>query len=331
MGMMSWEIEPGNGFWLPQIGWRLDAWRPSARSFVSHAHSDHAAAHREVICTAATARLLQARIPGARIEHILPFGHAEQLTDEASITLHPASHVLGSAQCLIEHRRLGSLLYTGDFRLEAGSAAEACACPAADVLIMETTFGMPRYVFPPTAKVMEDLKAFCRSAIAEGCVPVLYAYSLGKSQELMLGLGPAGFEFVLAPATLRITQAYESLGVRFPCYLPFTPMEAAGRVLICPPPPGSAALLNALPRRRTAFVSGWALDRSAIYRTGADAAFPLSDHAGFPDLLKFVDRVRPKLVYTVHGFAREFASALRSRGYEAWALGTDNQLDLGLT
>jgi hypothetical protein len=77
-------------------------------------------------------------------------------------------------------------------------------------------------------------------------------------------------------------------------------------------------------------VTGWAGERGAIYRYQCDAAFPLSDHADYPDLLRFVEAVQPRLVYTLHGFAREFALTLRERGVEAWAIGEENQLELGL-
>ena len=72
------------------------------------------------------------------------------------------------------------------------------------------------------------------------------------------------------------------------------------------------------------------MDHGAIYQNKCDAAFPLSDHADFPDLLALVDRVQPKLVYTLHGFAKEFALTLRQRGIEAWAIGQGNQLELSL-
>jgi len=91
-----------------------------------------------------------------------------------------------------------------------------------------------------------------------------------------------------------------------------------------------STVIPALPKHRIAAVTGWALDSGAIYRYQCDAAFPLSDHADFPDLIEFVKRVQPRLVFTVHGFAREFAATLRALGTEAWALGEDNQLELGL-
>lgn len=327
---MAWEIQYRKGLWLPQTRWWLDARSSVARSFVSHAHSDHIAAHREIICSAATARLMRARLGGARVEHVLPFGRTEALTADATVTLHPAGHILGSAQCLLEDPDHGALLYTGDFRLRPGPGAEPCATPHAEVLIMETTFGLPRYVFPAPAQVLAEIAGFCRQALADGATPVLHAYSLGKSQELMLGLAAAGLPLMVPPPVLKLARIYEELGVSFPAYQEFDVRTCAGHVVIGPPPWGAAPALPAIPRPRTAAVTGWALDSGAVYRHQVDAAFPLSDHADFNDLLAFVERVAPRLVYTVHGFAREFAQTLRARGVEAWALGADNQLELRL-
>jgi Cft2 family RNA processing exonuclease len=327
---MSWDVQFRNGVWLPQIGWWLDAHSPVARSFVSHAHSDHIAAHREILCSAGTARLLQARLSAGRIEHVLPFGQAELLTIDTAVTLHPAGHILGSAQCLLAHDRHGTLLYTGDFKLRPGLSAEPCTTPRADVLIMETTFGLPRYVFPPTEQVLAGIADFCRQALADAATPILYGYSLGKSQELLQGLASARLPVMLHPQTHKLTQIYEELGLAFPAYRLFEAENLAGHVVICPPQASRTAFIQDIPKRRTAAITGWALDTGAIYRYQCDAAFPLSDHADFPDLLAFVDRVQPRLVLTLHGFAQEFARTLRARGREAWALGADNQLELGL-
>jgi DNA ligase-1 len=77
-------------------------------------------------------------------------------------------------------------------------------------------------------------------------------------------------------------------------------------------------------------LTGWALNPGANHRFQCDAAFPLSDHADYHDLLKYVELVQPKRVFTLHGYAREFAQDLRRRGVEAWALGEDNQLELSV-
>src|SRR5580658_6567591 len=103
MDRVPWDVRFADGIWLPQVGWWLDAHLPAERSFVSHAHFDHVADHRELICTPATARLMHSRLPGRRIEHILPFGQEEQLTADCTITLYPAGHICGSAQALLAH------------------------------------------------------------------------------------------------------------------------------------------------------------------------------------------------------------------------------------
>jgi DNA ligase-1 len=324
---MAWAVEYHNGVWLPQAGWWLDAHFPTERSFVSHAHFDHLAAHREILCSPGTARLMRARMPLERIEHVLPFGQTEALTPEIAVTLHPAGHIRGSAQALLEHAEHGRLLYTGDFKLHSSLSAETCATPRADVVIMETTYGRPHYLFPPPPRVLEDIARFCREAIDQGETPVLFGYSLGKSQELLQGLAAAGLPVMLHPQTLRLTRIYEEFGLTFPPYREFSADELAGQVVICPPQSPGSSFLRRIPAPRTAVITGWALDPGAIYRYQCQAAFPLSDHADFGELLRFVELVQPRRVLTLHGFAVEFARTLRERGVEAWAIGQDNQLE----
>jgi DNA ligase 1 len=327
---VSWRIEASNGIYLPQIAWHLDARLPVRRSFVSHAHSDHTAPHELVLCSEGTARLMAARMPGERREIILPFGVEHSLEDGTRLSLHPAGHIFGSAQLRAEHPDRGTLLFTGDFKLRPGRSAEPCATPRADVLIMETTFGRPHYVFPPTQEIVAAIVRFCRNVLDDGETPVLFGYSLGKSQELLGGLAGAGLPIALHPQTWRMTRIYESMGVRFPAYIKYEPGTAAGHVVIAPPQSAQSAWLRKITPRRTAVATGWAMDANAIYRYQCDAAFPLSDHADYPDLMRFVEQVQPSVVYTVHGFTTDFARDLRAKGIEAWSLDADNQLELGL-
>jgi Cft2 family RNA processing exonuclease len=272
---------------------------------------------------------MRLRQPGKRRETILEYGQAWPAELGCEFKLHPAGHIFGSAmlEATNEH---GTLLYTGDFKLRPGLAAEACATPRADVLIMETTFGLPKYVFPPQEQVERGIVDFCQSALADRVTPVLYAYSLGKTQELLQIVGRAGLPVMLHAHGYRMTQRYAELGMTLPRSTELDPRNYAGHVIIAPPMSGQTEPLTWIHPRRTAVATGWALDSSAKYQYGCDAAFPLSDHADFPDLLAFVDKVQPRIVYTLHGFAREFASTLRTRGIEAWAIGHQNQMDLKL-
>jgi Cft2 family RNA processing exonuclease len=323
----------GGGVHLPRLGLWLDPSRPKPGPvFVSHAHSDHTARHPEVILSADTARLMRVRLGGQRTEHALAYGlprefHAGEVPFR--LTLLPAGHILGSAMAWIEADGK-TLLYTGDFKLRPGLAAEACELRPADVLVMETTFGRPHYVFPPEQSVWADLQAFCERALEEGATPVLLAYSLGKSQEILRGLGHSGLEFLLHEQTHRITQVYEEAGMQFPSFARFEAENVPGKVVLWPPGALRSKALVELRNLRRAVVTGWALDASCRYRYGVDAAFPISDHADFPGLLEAVQHVRPRRIWTLHGHAAAFADVLRQKGYDAAALSEPDQLSLVL-
>ena len=306
----------------------LDPWEPKRFAFVSHAHGDHIAPHEEIILSEGTARLLQARMPGMRTEHVLPFGEQRRVHD-VDVTLLPAGHIFGSAQLFISVEN-ETLLYTGDFKLRHGKSAEAAEWRQADTLIMETTFGLPRYQFPPTKQVIEQIVAFCRETIEDGAVPVLLGYSLGKAQEILCSLDGAGLTPMLHGSVYQMTRIYEQFGQSFCKYVRYHKNEVAGKVLICPPSASHSPMIEKIPRKRVAMISGWAVDPNAVYRYQVDAALPLSDHADYNDLVRYVDLVQPKRVFTLHGFAAEFARDLRERGVEAWALSEENQMELKL-
>lgn len=323
------------GVYLPSLGLWLDPHDPktgSDRVFVSHAHADHIGLHREVIVSKPTSRLMRARLAGEWTEHILEFGKATEFQGPEGlfkITLLPAGHIFGSAMSLIESDG-STLLYTGDFKLRPGLSAETCQPRPADILIMETTYGRPVYQFPPTKAVMEGVIRFCREALDNEETPVLLGYSLGKSQELLCGLADAGLPLTLHGTVQKLTRIYEQFGQCFPPYSKYESSRARGTVLICPPNAVTASMLRNLGPARVAVLTGWAVDQNCRYRYQAHAAFPLSDHADFPDLVQMVKQVNPRQVYTLHGFAAEFAQTLRDLGYQAYALSEDEQLSLPL-
>ncbi len=323
------EVRYDHGVYLPAHDLWLDPWEAKRFAFVSHAHSDHIAPHQEMILSERTARLLQARMPGTRTEHVLPFGEQRRVHD-IDLTLLPAGHIFGSAQLFLSNEG-ETLLYTGDFKLRHGKSAEAAEWRQADTLIMETTFGLPRYQFPPTEQLIAQIVAFCRDAIEEGAVPVLLGYSLGKAQEILCSLDGAGLTPMLHGSVYQMTRVYEQFGQSFCKYVRYNKNDVAGRVLICPPSASHSPMIEKIPRKRVAMITGWAVDPNAVYRYQVDAAFPLSDHADYNDLIRYVDLVRPKRVFTLHGFAAEFARDLRERGIEAWALSEENQMELKLT
>jgi len=319
------EVLYRGGVHVPHLDLWLDPRGSREFAFVSHAHSDHAGKHGETVLSAATSRLMRSRIGASRQEHVLASGETRELRG-ARLTLLPAGHVCGSSQLHVEDGA-GSLLYTGDFKLCAGYSSERIAWRGAETLIMETTFGKPEFVFPPAEQVWAEVVDFCRGTLEDGGVPVLLGYSLGKAQEILCAVAAAGLKPMLHGAAAKLTKIYREFIPGIPEFAEYEPSGVGGHVLICPPSARGSAMIRRIGNRRVAMLTGWALQPGAVYRYGCDAVFPLSDHAGYDDLLKYVDLVRPARVLTLHGYAAEFARDLRRRGVEAWSLLGADQLE----
>jgi len=294
-------------------------------AFVSHAHSDHARRHKQALLTRETLELS----PGPRKPHgarLLALGEAAPLGG-ATVTLHDAGHMLGSAQVLFEHSGI-RLLYTGDIKLRRGWGKPETPVPRAEVLVLESTYGKPHFRFPDPDSVVEALATFCRRALDANVVPVLLTHALGKAQEVMLALAPYGFEFALEERCVEPALAYQRAGASLPTWSVLD-SESPGRRVVVAPPTGKDAIRR-LPRHRTALVSGWAQDPSFWRIFGADFAFPYSDHCDFDELLAVIERSGAEKVYTVHGFTEELARHLRKRCVRAHALAASEQLALAL-
>ncbi len=323
------DVKYHRGIHLPATDLWLDPWDAKPLAFVSHAHSDHIAKHAEIIASAGTARLMQARLSGERVENVLDF-RMPTVVRGMRMTLLPAGHIFGSAQLFLE-TDAGSLLYSGDFKLRPSLSAEKAETCHAETLIMETTYGLPKYRMPPTEQTLAHMVEFCRDALEENAVPVLLGYSLGKSQEILCALLRAGLTPMLHSSVFRMTEIYRQLQPDFPAgYVRYAAGEVSGKVLVCPPSTNRSLMVTKIKKRRTAVLTGWALDPGAMFRHQVDAAFPLTDHADYPDLLRYVELVQPARVLTLHGFAAAFARDLRERGIEAWALSEENQMELSL-
>ena len=320
------------GIYLPELDLWLDPHRSKERAFISHAHSDHFASHQLTICSPVTARLIAGRY-GALAEgkSITPEFRSPLEFSGFILTLLPAGHIFGSAMLHIRRISDGAtLLYTGDFKLRKSLTAETAEVMPADTLILETTFGLPNFCFPPQAIVIDSILKFVRETLDDGGIPVLLGYSLGKAQEVLSALNGTGVPVMLHTSMLKLTEAYREYYQFFPEYEKFDPARASDHVLILPPSAAKSQAVKRLKVCRVAMLSGWALTPCAKYRYQVDEVFPLSDHADYPELLECVALVKPNRVLTVHGSTTEFAQDLRERGYEAWSLVSDDQLELSL-
>jgi putative mRNA 3-end processing factor len=283
-------------------------------TFVSHAHIDHmhAPARQErIIASAATRELAAARgyDLGATLEEV------------EGVELLDSGHILGSRALLIGDE----VYYTGDASGRERAFLGKCKTRRARILVMETTFGSPEYVFPQTARVVKEANAVIGEAYDKGRPVVLMGYQLGKAQLLSYYFS-AWEPFLLHSSVARINEAYSRLGVRLKGGPGFDLTKEADAlpqgpwVMISPMSGGRGRVMSHLRRKYGAVLvafSGWAMGGGYSRMMGVDHAFPLSDHCDYPELMRLVQDVSPEVVYTTHGFAAEFASDLRRVGFSA--------------
>ena len=306
-------IEYKNGIHIKGSGLWLDARRKTDFCFVSHAHADHAAKHGQILATRETAALFEHRYGKAKFK-LLEYNRPKRLNG-IKVELFPSGHVLGGAQILIE--KAGTkIVYTGDFKLRKSLTAPKAQVKRCDILVMESTFGRPYLKFPPSKQVHDQMEEFARENLTKGRVPVFLAYSLGKAQEAMKILSNRGFELSVHGTIYNMTKIYEEFGIRFRKYEHYQAGDLEGKVLIAPPSVRKSPMIENIARKRTAVLTGWAMDKGNRYFNGVDQVIPLSDHADFSELLEYVKKAQPKKIYTVHGFA-EFVESLREMGFDA--------------
>jgi Cft2 family RNA processing exonuclease len=229
--------------------------------------------------------------------------------------------VLGASQVSVVTSDGRRLVYTGDFKLRQAPCLDVAEVRPCDVLVMECTFGHPRYRFPTIEEVDAQLRAFVDRCFEQDLIPIVMGYVLGKGQEALCLLTRAGYRVAVHESIARTARVYEQHGVAFGTYetLNLASVESVrGSVVLCPPHL-RREVTAPLTRYRSVMLTGWAIDPSARYRYGVHEMIALSDHADFPELMEYVERAAPKVVYTVHG-GPGFASHLRARGIEAYHL-----------
>jgi putative mRNA 3-end processing factor len=310
-----------DGLYCPQGDFYIDPTSPVPRAVVTHGHSDHARPGCGSYLAAATALpLLQERLgPQAAIQ-TLRYGEILSI-NRVRLSLHPAGHMLGSAQVRLEHD--GQVwVVSGDYKLETEPSSEPFEPLRCHVFLTECTFGLPVYRWRPQAEVLAEIQAWWQANQAEGVTSLLVCYALGKAQRLLASLDAGAGPICVHGAARAFLPGYEAAGVRFPaCHS--AEAEAVRRfrgqaLVLAPASSLGTPWYRALGPTATAVASGWMLLRGPRRRRAVDRGFPLSDHADWDGLQWAIRETGAERIGVLHGYTDVLCRWLKEQGYRSW-------------
>jgi putative mRNA 3-end processing factor len=315
------------GLYCPAGDFHIDPWLPVPRAVITHAHGDHARAGSGVYhCAAVGTALLRARLgPDAALRPLdygepIPFGAAR-------VSLHPAGHILGSAQVRIETGGRVCVV-SGDYKRDPDPTCAPFEPQACDVFITEATFGLPIYRWRPTPEVAREVLDWWDECRAEETTAVLFCYALGKAQRLLAELARLTDRRVLLHGAMApLVDIYRTAGV------PMLPTEVVveqargtrfgGELVLAPPSAAGSTWMRRFRRLSTGFASGWMQVRGNRRRRGHDRGFVVSDHADWPALLHTIAQTGARRILATHGNTDALVHVLQDAGYDAQALRTE--------
>ena len=313
------------GLYCEAGGFFIDPWRPVDRAVITHAHADHARAGHGAYLTARSGEgVLRSRL-GTLSVQTLDWGESV-LHQGVRVSLHPAGHVLGSAQVRIEYK--GQVwVVSGDYKVQPDRTCTPFEPVRCDVFVTESTFGLPIYRWAPEEEVFAQINAWWSANAQAGRSSLLLAYAFGKSQRILAGLDPGIGPIVCHGAMEPINAAYRAEGIALPTTCRITELpdrSALARALVLAPPSAAGTpWARRLVQPSDAFASGWMAVRGMRRRRALDRGFVLSDHADWPGLHQAIDATRAQRVLVTHGDVPVMVRALRERGLQAEALRTE--------
>lgn len=311
-----------SGLYCPAGDFYIDPWRPVHKAVITHAHSDHArSGSKNYLAAKSSESLLRLRLGANLPLQTLQYG--EQLRiGQAIVTLHPAGHILGSAQVRIEVRGKIAVI-TGDYKLQADPTCEPWEPIPCHALVTESTFGLPAFRWPNTQQVIDDILRWWQTNQSHKRTSVLLGYSVGKSQRLIAELLLRGGveiaeNIAVHGALLGPNLAYRQAGVQIP-ELPSAaslPKEHdwSKSLVLAPPSCQGTAWLKRFKDPSLAMASGWMAIRGTRRRRGVERGFVLSDHVDWTDLLSAISAYDPSYVWVTHGFSEITARYLNEQG-----------------
>lgn len=301
------ELRP-DGLYCPSGDFYVDPWGAVDRAVITHAHADHACAgSRAYLTSRAGEPLLRARLGAQATIQAVDYG--QKLTmGETAVSLHPAGHILGSAQVRIEHR--GEIwVASGDYKLAPDPTCEPFELLRCDTFVTEATFGLPIFRWPAPEAAIAAIHDWWRANQDSGKSSILYAHPLGMAQRILAALDRSIGSIAIHEEIEKHCAIYREQGIDLPASQPGATLTLA--------PPGWKPAGG---RISTAMASGWMRIRGTRRRRSLDRGFVLSDHADWSELLRVIDETGASAVWVTQGYRGPMVRWLEEHGRQASAI-----------
>jgi putative mRNA 3-end processing factor len=314
------------GLYCPPGDFYIDPWRPVDRAVITHGHGDHARPGNQHYLTAAPgAAILRKRLGESIRLDTLAYGD-EVNHHGVAISLHPAGHVLGSAQVRLAYQ--GEVwVVSGDYKLEDDGTCAPFESVPCHTFITESTFGLPVYRWRPQADIFADINRWWQSNADANRTSVLFCYAFGKAQRLLSGLNPAIGPILAHGAVEPLNGLYRAAGVALPPTGRVTDSDAAAQmgksIVLAPPSTQGASWMKRFGDYADGFASGWMQLRGTRRRRGVDRGFVLSDHADWPGLHQAIRASGAQRVFVTHGQVNVMVRWLTEQGLDARSFATE--------
>lgn len=301
------------GIYCPQADVYIDPWKPVDKAIITHGHSDHARwGNKKYLCHSLSKEILKLRL-GQDI-NIQTLEYQETIfINGVQISLHPAGHIIGSAQVRLECK--GEVwVVSGDYKVFNDGVSTPFEPVKCNSFITESTFGLPIYDFEPFEGIYKDMNNWWKKNADDGYQSVIIGYSLGKAQNILQHLDSSIGNVFLHGAVANINDAFRLSGLDFKGERIVEKMDKASlqrAAIVAPMSALGSPWLRKFQPYRIAVCSGWMALRGARRRYGVDKGFVLSDHCDFKQLNYAVRETGAENVYVTHGYQSIYSKWLR--------------------
>ncbi len=308
------------GLYCPPGDFYIDPTKAVQTAVVTHAHGDHLReGSARILMAAAGFGIARKRLHDAR--NVVPTEYGAPLVlGSVRVSLHPAGHILGSAQVRLEHE--GQIwVVSGDYKRQPDPTCAPFETLECDVFVSETTFGQPHFVWPETGAVVGNIVRWWQINRERGRNSVLFCYALGKAQRVLAEMLRHTGETVHVHGEIgTLVEVYRAAGIAMVPTAVVTATSAAdlrGALVMATPTMSRSAWLRRLGVGTRAFCSGWMLLEGESQRRGYDQGFVVSDHADWPALVRTCQESRARRILLMHGRTDRLAEHLLGLGLDA--------------